>query len=158
RLHHPNIVQIYDIGERDGRPYLALEYVDGGSLAQRLQGKPQPPDEAAALVETLARAIHHAHERGVVHRDLKPAHILRAFSREPPAGAAASLSRKRLDEVVPKIADFGLAKQLDSEAAQTQTGTILGTPSYMAPEQASGKRKGIGPAVDIYALGAILYE
>src|SRR5262249_28030783 len=112
RLHHPNIVQIYDIGERDGRPYLALEDVDGGSLAKGLQGKPQPPDEAAALVETLARAIHHAHERGVVHRDLKPANILLAFSREPPAGAAASLSRKRLDEVVPKIADFGLAKQL----------------------------------------------
>jgi len=150
RLRHAHIVQIYEIGEHEGEPYLVLEYVGGGSLAQKLADGPLPPDLAAGLVETLARAMHHAHEQGIVHRDLKPSNIL-------------------LDENgSPKISDFGLAKQFDQDGAHTQTGAILGTPSYMSPEQASagetpalwnaGVSPAIGPAADIYALGAILYE
>jgi WD40 repeat protein/tRNA A-37 threonylcarbamoyl transferase component Bud32 len=139
RLQHPNIVQIYSVGEQGGRPYFALEYVDGGSLAQQTVGKPFSPERAAELVEMVARGIHAAHTHGIVHRDLKPANVL--------------LTR----EGTPKIADFGLAKRLDSGQGRTQTGAILGTPSYMAPEQAGGK-KGVGPAADVYALGAILYE
>src|SRR5262249_53390434 len=109
--------------------------------------------------ETLARAMQHAHEQGVVHRDLKPANVLLSLSREPPASAAGALAGgSRLNEVFPKIADFGLAKRLDSAAAQTQTGSILGTPAYMAPERAAGRTKEVGPLTDVYALGAILYE
>jgi serine/threonine-protein kinase len=162
RLQHPNIVQIYEVGEQDGCPYLALEYVDGGSLAQYLGGKPLPPRQAAELVETLARAIHHAHERGVVHRDLKPANIL--LSRRTSSLACPSEADKQgclsygAGDCVPKVADFGLAKCLDTEATHTQTGTVVGTPAYMAPEQAAGKTRAIGPATDVYALGAILYE
>ncbi len=139
RLQHPNIVQIFDVGEQAGTPYLALEFVDGGTLAERLDGKPLPPPQAAELVETLARAIHAAHDRGIVHRDLKPANIL--------------LTR----DGIPKITDFGLARRLD-EAGQTQSGAVLGTPSYMAPEQAAGQVRAIGPAADVYALGTMLYE
>jgi serine/threonine-protein kinase len=139
RLQHANVVQIYEVGEHDGRPYLALEYVGGGSLSERLRGKPQPPEEAARLVRTLALAVHAAHQSGVVHRDLKPANVLLA------------------DDGTPKITDFGLAKRLD-EAGQTQTGAVLGTPSYMAPEQALGDVHGVGPHTDVHALGAILYE
>jgi serine/threonine protein kinase len=114
RLRHANIVQVYEVGEQDGELYLALEYVGGGSLAQKLAGGPLPPRQAAALVETLARAMHHAHELGIIHRDLKPSNVL-------------------LDESgTPKISDFGLAKQLNEATAHTQTGGILGTPSYMA--------------------------
>jgi serine/threonine-protein kinase len=140
RLQHPNIVQIHEVGEADGLPYCALEFVEGGSLADRLGGGPLPPREAARLVEALARAMQLAHSRNVVHRDLKPANVLLA-----PDGT-------------PKITDFGLARQLDSDAGQTQTGVLLGTPSYMAPEQASGQARAAGPAADIYALGAVLYE
>jgi WD40 repeat protein len=140
RLQHPNIVQIYEISEREGLLCLALEFIDGGSLAQRIAGSPQPPRAAAELVEVLSRAIHSAHKQNVVHRDLKPANVLLTA-----AG-------------VPKIADFGLAKRLDDESAPTESGSILGTPSYMAPEQVQGRGHGIGPATDIYALGAILYE
>ncbi len=140
RLQHPNIVQIYEIGELGGLPYFAMELVDGGSLARKLKGAPQPPADAAALVESLARATHAAHQRGIVHRDLKPANVL--------LGAAGT----------PKLADFGLAKYLDEQAGQTQTGAIVGTPCYMAPEQAEGNPKGVGPPADIYGLGAILYE
>jgi len=147
RLQHPNIVQIYEVGEHDGLPYLALEYVDGGSLAQHLGGRPLPPRQAAELIETLARAIHHAHERGVIHRDLKPANILLEAHGSQPVGLG-----------VPKIADIGLAKCLDTDSAQTHTGDVVGTPAYMAPEQAAGRTRGIGPATDIYALGTILYE
>ena len=139
-LRHENIVQIYDVGEQDGEPYLALEYLEGGNLARKLSAGPLPPRQAAALVETLARAIHHAHQRGIIHRDLKPANIL--FDESSTA----------------KISDFGLAKQLDEATAHTQTGAILGTPSYMAPEQAEGAHSAIGPAADVYSLGAILYE
>jgi outer membrane protein assembly factor BamB/predicted Ser/Thr protein kinase len=147
RLQHPNIVQVYDVGEQDGRPFFSLEFVEGGSLASRLDGTPLPGRQAAQLVETLARAVHAAHQRGIVHRDLKPGNILLTA------------------DGTPKIADFGLAKQLDREKGQTATGAVLGTPSYMAPEQAGGlssdaKATGsrIGPAADTYALGAILYE
>ncbi len=140
RLRHPNIVQIYAIDEVDGLPVCALELVEGGSLVTRLAGAPQPPGEAARLVEVLARAMQHAHEQGIVHRDLKPANVLLTA------------------DGVPKVSDFGLAKRLDDPAGPTQTGSIIGTPSYMAPEQASGRGHPVGPAVDVYALGTILYE
>jgi WD40 repeat protein/predicted Ser/Thr protein kinase len=138
RLRHPQIVQIYQVGEHDGLPYLALEYVEGGTLAERTGGSPLPPRQAAELVAQIAEAVHYAHEMGVVHRDLKPSNVL--------LGADGS----------PKVTDFGLAKQEQSEL--TATGAILGTPSYMAPEQAEGKAREVGPAADVYALGAILYE
>jgi tetratricopeptide (TPR) repeat protein/predicted Ser/Thr protein kinase len=141
RLRHPNIVQIYDVGEQDGEPYLALEYIEGGSLAQKLTAGPLLPRHAAVLVETLARAMDYAHEHGIIHRDLKPANVLLLA-----------------DGGVPKITDFGLAKRLGEESGHTHTGAILGTPSYMAPEQAGGDRAAVGPLVDVYALGAILYE
>ncbi len=140
RLQHPNVVQIHEVGENQGQPYLALEYVEGGSLADRLRGAPQPPRWAAELVETLARAVQAAHARGVVHRDLKPANVLLTA------------------DGTPKIADFGLAKRLDAQTAATQTGAVLGTPAYMAPEQAGGKAREVGPAADVWALGALLYE
>jgi len=139
RLHHPNIVQVYDIAEHDGLPYFSFEFVDGQNLEQKAAGRPLPPGQAAALVETLARAMHHAHQQGIVHRDLKPSNIL-------------------LAELTPKITDFGVAKLLDAERGQTATGDFLGTPHYMAPEQASGHSKESGPAADVYSLGAILYQ
>jgi non-specific serine/threonine protein kinase/serine/threonine-protein kinase len=139
-VHHPHIVQIFEIGEAAGLPYFALEYVDGTSLDKRLAGRPQPARSAAQLIETLARTIHHAHAKGLVHRDLKPGNILLA------------------SDATPKVGDFGLAKRLEGEAGRTQTGAVVGTPSYMAPEQAWGRVKAIGPAADIYALGGILYE
>jgi serine/threonine-protein kinase len=140
RLQHPNIVQIYEVGEEEGRPYFSLEFVDGQSLAKRTAGAPQPPRTAARLVQTLAHAVEYAHRNGVVHRDLKPANILLT-----PDG-------------VPKITDFGLAKRLEDDSNQTRSGSILGTPSYMAPEQAAGRTRDVGPRSDVYALGAILYE
>jgi WD40 repeat protein len=140
RLKHPNIVEIHEVGEVEGRPYFVLEYVEGGSLDRQLKGNPVAPRAAAELVQTLARAMDAAHRAGVIHRDLKPANVL--------VGAGG----------VPKIADFGLAKQLNADSAQTQTGAVMGTPSYMAPEQARAELKAIGPAADVYALGAILYE
>jgi len=139
RLQHPNIVQIYEVGEQNGLPYFSLEFCDGGSLDRKLNGTPLPPLEAANLVETLARAMQVAHDKGIIHRDLKPANILLAA------------------DGTPKITDFGLAKKLD-EAGHTATGAIVGTPSYMAPEQASGQTKELSPACDVYALGAVLYE
>jgi WD40 repeat protein/tRNA A-37 threonylcarbamoyl transferase component Bud32 len=140
RLHHPHIVQIYAFGDQDGRPYFEMEYVPAGSLADRLDGTPWPAGDAARLVEVLARAIHEAHRLGIVHRDLKPANVLLA------------------SDGTPKVADFGLAKWLDVEAGLTQTDHVLGSPSYMAPEQAGGKATLVGPGADVYALGSILYE
>jgi WD40 repeat protein len=157
RLQHPKIVQIHEIGEHEGQPFFALEFCPGGSLERKLDGTPLPAQAAAGLVETLARAMHAAHARGVVHRDLKPANVLLVPSERPEAVALGSGpgQEERYD---PKITDFGLAKRLDVEVGQTQTGAILGTPSYMAPEQACGKSRAIGPAADVYALGATLYE
>ncbi len=139
-LRHANIVQSYDVGDFEGRPYFTMELVEGGNLAQLLAGKPQPAREAAKHLAVLARAVEFAHQSGVVHRDLKPSNILIAVD-----GAL-------------KIADFGLARRIDSNAGGTVSGTPVGTPSYMAPEQAEGRSKAIGPASDVYALGAILYE
>jgi len=138
RLRHGNIVQIFEVGEADGWPYIALEYLDGGSLETNLEGRPMDSRPAAELLAVVARAMHAAHLRGIVHRDLKPANILLAA------------------DGTPKIADFGLAKKLDA-VRQTQTGVVMGTPSHMSPEQARGAQE-IGPATDVYGLGAILYE
>jgi serine/threonine-protein kinase len=139
-LRHPNVVQVYDVGEADGRPYFTMEFVEGGSLTQRLAGSPQPARSAATLVATLAAAMQMAHQSGIVHRDLKPSNVL--------------LAR----DGTPKITDFGLAWRLDGNAGLILSGAPMGTPSYMAPEQARGQAPAIGPAVDVYALGAILYE
>jgi serine/threonine protein kinase/predicted Zn-dependent protease len=159
RLQHPNIVQVYDVGEHDGRPYFVLEYVEGGSLERRLAGTPQPAGQAAELIETLARAVHYAHQRGIVHRDLKPANVLLSVSRDASGSADVLPEASRLTECVPKITDFGLAKILvGGRAEHTQTGAVMGTPSYMAPEQARGSGREIGRGTDVYALGAILYE
>src|SRR5262249_35136290 len=142
RLQCPYIVQIHDIGEVAGQPYFALELVDGGSLAEHLKGAPAPQHEAATLVETVARAIHHAHDRGIVHRDLKPANIL-LQRRADAQGKQSEVESTggsdlgfRMSDFLPKVTDFGLAKFLEDRpsAAQTQSGDILGTPSYMAPE------------------------
>jgi WD40 repeat protein len=140
RLQHPNIVQIHEVGEADGHAFCALEFVAGGSLAARLAGTPMQPRQAAQLVQALALAMQAAHEAGVVHRDLKPANVLLTA------------------DGVPKVTDFGLARQLDAPSGQTQSGQVVGTPSYMPPEQAAGQVRQIGPASDVYALGAILYE
>lgn len=139
RLQHPSIIQIYEVGEHDGLPYFSLEFVDGKSLADKMDGKPLPPQEAAETAQLLSFAMSYAHNQGIVHRDLKPANVLIS------------------SEGVPKIADFGLAKRLEGESSQTKSGTIMGTPSFMAPEQAWGKNREIGPLSDVYGLGAILY-
>jgi serine/threonine-protein kinase len=139
QLHHPHVVQIHEIGTHEGKPFFSLEFVAGGSLAARFRGTPWEPRRAAGLLEPLARAVHYAHEHGIVHRDLKPANILLT------------------EDGQAKVADFGLAKQVQRDDGRTRTGAILGTPSYMAPEQAAGRVKEVGPAADVYALGAILY-
>jgi tetratricopeptide (TPR) repeat protein/tRNA A-37 threonylcarbamoyl transferase component Bud32 len=156
RLDHPNIVRIYEVGEREGLPFLSLEYVSGGSLAQKLAGMPQPPRQAAALLETLARAVHYAHQHGVVHRDLKPANVLIADCGLRIADSSDQSAIRNPQSAIPKITDFGLAKQSGPDL--TATGAVLGTPAYMAPEQAAGDSSSAGPAADVYALGAILYE
>jgi serine/threonine protein kinase len=138
RLTHPNVVQIYQLGEYNGLPWFAQEYVSGGNLSERLRNTPLPPREAAALVEQLAQAMQVAHDQGIIHRDLKPSNVLLT------------------EEGTPKITDFGLART-QKEEHLTLVGTVMGTPAYMAPEQAKG-REHIGPASDIYGLGAILYE
>jgi serine/threonine-protein kinase len=179
QLQHPHIVQIYEVGQHNGCPYLALELLEGGNLAQRLTTTSFTPEQAASLVKTLARTIHAAHQKGIVHRDLKPGNILlqdlTAENAEnakkkpvkqsegrtentPFANSFSALSAfSAVKSFVPKITDFGLAKRADTETGLTRTGAIVGTPSYMAPEQAEGKRE-VGPAADVYSLGAILYE
>jgi tetratricopeptide (TPR) repeat protein len=161
RLQHPNIVQIHEIGEHDGLPFFSLELVDGGSLDKNLAGTPLPPRRAAELAETLARAVHVAHAHGIIHRDLKPANILLSRKNQEPRTKNQEPGPPDLDLgswfFSPKVSDFGLAKRLDDDSA-TRTGAVLGTPSYMSPEQAAGKTEEIGPPADIYGLGAILYE
>jgi serine/threonine protein kinase len=144
RLHHPHIVGIYQISEHEGQPYVALQYVDGGNLTEKLRREgPLSPRAAAEMVAKVARAVHHAHQQGIIHRDLKPSNIL--LTREGQA----------------MIADFGLAKTLalsEDDVNPTAEGVVLGTPSFMAPEQAAGKAKDVGPAADIYSMGGILYQ
>jgi predicted Ser/Thr protein kinase len=140
RLQHPNLVQVFEVGEHDGRAFFSMEYLEGGNLEDMIAARPQPPRQAAELVELLALAIHAAHQHAVIHRDLKPANVLLTAD-----GA-------------PKISDFGLAKRLDVSGGPTLTEHILGTPSYMAPEQAAGRSKHVGPGTDVYSLGAILYQ
>ena len=167
RLQHPNIVQIYDVGETEGRPYFVFEFVAGGSLAQYLQGTPQPVRPAAQLVDTLARAVHVAHAHGVIHRDLKPANILLRDEREGARGEsrrspAPSPPASRPSSPRSPISAWPSASVDDGEAPDlrgpTVTGDLVGTPNYMAPEQAMVPRQPVGPAADVYALGAILYE
>lgn len=181
RLQHPNIVQIYEVGEHDESPFFSLEFIEGENLKQQLDGTPLPPRSSAQLVRTLAQAIQFAHQQGIVHRDLKPANILLASTlgqsssdtklansapadktadkTAAPSSLHASLSGSRQGPMLsPKITDFGLAKYLNDDCGQTKTGAIVGTPSYMAPEQAGGQKTRIGPATDIYGLGAIMYE
>lgn len=139
-LKHVNIVQVYDVGEAEGRPFFTMEYVDGGTLAEKLAGVPLPAAEAASLLSALAEAMEAAHRNGIVHRDLKPSNVL--------------ITR----DGTPKISDFGLAMRVEGDSALTASGARVGTPSYMAPEQAEGRRDAVGPRADVYALGAILYE
>ncbi len=139
RLRHPNIVEIYDIGLANGMPYFALEYLSGGSLKQLFEQGPLPPRVSAELLATLAQAIHTAHLAGIIHRDLNPTNVLLA------------------EDGTAKVTDFGVAKRLEAPG-QTKVGQIIGTPAYMAPEQAKGESESVGPVSDVYALGAILYE
>ena len=169
-LQHPHIVQIFEVGEADGHPYLALEYVAGGSLAQHLLGRPWHARASAELIDLLARAVHYAHTQGVVHRDLKPGNVLLSIAEcgvrnaesgsEQPVGSGFQSAFRIPHSAFPKLTDFGLAKRLDSAPGDdgTKTGAVMGTPSYIAPEQAAGKSRQVGPGADIYALGAILYE
>jgi WD40 repeat protein/serine/threonine protein kinase len=166
RLQHPNIVKIHEVGEADGRLYLSLEYVDGGSLSQRLKGTPQPPRHAAQLIATLATATHAAHQQGIIHRDLKPANILLAVasgqwpvaSKDQQAKAPSLPTGHWSLATIPKITDFGLAKQLRPDGKPARPDLAIGTPSYMAPEQMVGRTDALSPATDVYSLGAILYE
>jgi WD40 repeat protein/serine/threonine protein kinase len=164
RLQHPNIVQIYEVGEAEGRAFCALEYVDGGNLAEALHGKACPPRLAAELLATLADAVHAAHARGVIHRDLKPANILLQIAdcglriENQTYTPTEKSAIRSLQSAIPKITDFGLAKQLEGNSGLTETGMVMGTPSYMAPEQAAGHNREIGPPTDVYSLGTILYE
>jgi serine/threonine-protein kinase len=181
-LRHPNVVQVYDVGDVDGRPYFTMELVEGGSLRAKIAGTPQPAAWAASLTATLAGAIHYAHQSGIVHRDLKPANILLAPNpKSEPRNPKQSRNTKEenpkpssdlgnsglvilsdfelgISDFTPKVTDFGLARRLEDEAGLTLSGLPMGTPSYMAPEQARGDKSAIGPATDVYALGAILYE
>ncbi len=165
-LDHPNLVPVYESGEAGALCYIASAYCEGPTLAAWLRERaaPVPAADAAALVATLADAVQHAHERGILHRDIKPANVLVMFSRETPASASseALAGVSRLNEATPKLTDFGLAKvfEPDPEAAGelSRSGAVLGTPLYMAPEQAQGRAAEIGPATDVYALGVLLYE
>jgi hypothetical protein len=140
RLQHPHIVTVYEVGEIDGQHFYSMDFIDGPSLSKRVAHGPIPGSQAARYVRTIARAMHHAHQHNILHRDLKPSNILLDARDQP------------------HITDFGLAKKIGGDSSQTRTGSIMGTPSYMAPEQAAAKIKELGPACDVYGLGAILYE
>jgi serine/threonine protein kinase/WD40 repeat protein len=164
-VKHPNVVQVYDLGNSDSRPYFVMEYVEGGNLASRLKsGGPLTPTAAAELIEAVARGMQAAHDAGIVHRDLKPANILIADSKPhdgglPNPGACSSHPQSTIrnpQSLAPKVSDFGLAKRLSSDLTRSQA--VMGTPAYMAPEQAGGKAKFVGPQADVYAMGVILYE
>jgi serine/threonine-protein kinase len=166
-LDHPNIVPIYEVGEHEGQPYFSMKLVEGGNLSQRLGRFVGQPREAARLLVPVARAVHYAHERGILHRDLKPANILLSTPRSGGQDSDLASPRASSDscptsvaEAVPHVTDFGLAKRVAGPASPslTQSGAAVGTPSYMAPEQAVGQRKGLTVAADVYSLGAILYE
>src|SRR5262249_51370511 len=139
-LHHPNIVAIHEVGEHDGQHYFSMDYVAGTSLAALVQASPLPAQRAARYVQTIADAIHYAHEQGILHRDLKPSNVLIDGNDQP------------------HVTDFGLAKRIESGSALTGTGQVLGTPSYVPPEQAQARHGVVGPASDVYSLGAVLYE
>lgn len=165
RLQHPHVVQIYEVGETAGQPFLCVEFVDGQSLADHLDGTPVPPQQAASLLGELARAMHYAHEKGIIHRDLKPSNILlqldhaekRQGDKAKRGPVSVSDHPVSLSDLRPKITDFGVAKRLDTQG-DTRSGAVLGTPSYMAPEQADGATAMIDRRTDVYGLGAILYE
>src|SRR5262249_26215145 len=138
-LDHPHIVPIHEVGQHEGQHYFSMKFIDGGSLSNRVGQLIREARHAVQLLATVARAIHHAHQRGILHRDLKPGNIL-------------------LDaEGQPHVTDFGLAKRVQAESGQTRTGAIVGTPSYLAPEQARAQKR-LTTAVDVYSLGAVLYE
>ncbi len=181
QLQHPNIVAIHEVGEHHGQQYFSMDYIEGTSLASLVRENPLPAKQAADFVKSVAETIHYAHQKGILHRDLKPNNVLMALecggltplfvghveqartatprsddeSIQPESKAASS---RRTPKFTPKVTDFGLAKRIEGDASLTGTGQVLGTPSYMPPEQASGKKGEIGPASDVYSLGAILYE
>jgi serine/threonine protein kinase/WD40 repeat protein len=161
-LRHPNIVQVFQVGEDDGRPFLALEYIHGPTLAEFLNGSPVDPRSAAEFIRKVALAIHHAHEHGVIHRDLKPANILLdADLTSGPSGSDNLPSpdrHARLEMYEPRVTDFGLARRIGDDRTLTLPDMLAGTPAYLAPEQLNRKSDAISPACDVYALGAILYE
>ena len=170
RLDHPNIVPVYAVAEHDGRPYFTMKWVDGATLASRLAAGPLPPREAAAILAPVCRAIHFAHQHGVLHRDLKPSNILLQGSGFGVQGSGATNAQADGQDPEPSglnpeprtlnpfVTDFGLAKRVDGAGSLTQTGAIIGTPGYMPPEQAAGSRGQLGPASDVYSLGAVLYH
>jgi eukaryotic-like serine/threonine-protein kinase len=153
RIRHAHVVQVFDVGDVEGEPFIAMELCAGGTLAERLQQGPLPPREAATLIRQIAEGIAAAHQMHVVHRDLKPANVFLQRS-----ATAADADPLNSTATVAKVSDFGLAKLLDSDRAETRTGMLLGTPAYMSPEQAFGRPDSVGPSTDIFALGAILYE
>jgi serine/threonine protein kinase/WD40 repeat protein len=168
-LKHPNIVQIYDLGEFRNQPYFALEYCAGGTLARALNGQPQPSALAARMAEVLAGAIQSAHDRNIIHRDLKPGNVLLAIESKSSSGAQSTMvgegpgadgAHDALGdpEATFKVTDFGLAKRVDDDSGRTLDGSVMGTPSYMAPEQARGDLKAVGRSADVWAVGAVLYE
>ena len=162
QLRHPNVVQVFESGDSEGRPFFALEFVDGGALDEKVGNTPLPPRDAARVVELLARGMDAAHRCHIIHRDLKPANVLLQKPDQPsecdPAAPGSPSCSIRGQVFIPKVNDFGLAKSLEGDSKQTRDGTVMGTPSYMAPEQAEGKISELTPAADVYGLGAILYD